>query len=216
MACDETDPEFLRVAGVFSNANFNFHALLHEMFSSPLVTLAAPTQTFTSQPEPITIRRQEHFCAALSNRLGLTDICGLTTTGALSAAQAYVQMVSTSIPAAGYSRGSPAPVVATDPNLFFRAAVENVCAKIADQLVDNNGSGTMSRYQSNNPQPAFDDMTQNVMALPPSDVRYPQAISILAGHFANASAMSGTKPTDALKSTFVLACTSPSSVSSGL
>ena len=35
------DPEFQRVATVFKNSNFNFRTLVRELFSSPLVTLAA-------------------------------------------------------------------------------------------------------------------------------------------------------------------------------
>jgi hypothetical protein len=53
------------------------------------------------------------------------------------------------------------------------------------------------------------------MAMPPSDLRASQALSILTGH--NAAALqAGATPTDALRSTFITACLSPSFIGIGM
>jgi hypothetical protein len=53
------------------------------------------------------------------------------------------------------------------------------------------------------------------MGLSPSDPRTAPSTAELKAHFA-AATQSGATPTDALKSTFVLACLAPSSISIGL
>ena len=213
-ACNEEDPEFLRVVEVFKSSNFNFRTLLREMFASPLVTLAKRTQTFTEAEAPVTIQRQEHFCSAVSSRLGLNDVCALNTIAGLTALQTAVSSLSLSIPAASYSRGAESPVVSRDPNLFFRASVENICRRLADEVVDKT-PGT-PRYTSTMPQPAIDDFVKTVMGIPQADARYTAARNILQEHFDAALKTAGIAARDALKSTFVLACSSPTSVSSGL
>ena len=157
--CLEDDPEFQRVATVFKNSNFNFRTLVRELFSSPLVTLAARTKTFTETEAPVTIQRQEHFCSAISSRLAITDACALNTIAGLTPLQTTLASLSLSIPAASYSRGAESPVVSRDPNLFFRASVENICRRLADEVVDKT-PGT-PRYSSTMPQPAIDDMVQH-------------------------------------------------------
>jgi hypothetical protein len=212
--CLEDDPEFQRVANVFKDSNFNFRTLVRELFSSPLVTLAAPTKTFTETEAPVTIQRQEHFCSAISSRLAIADACALNTTAGLTPLQTTLSSLSLSIPAASYSRGAESPVVSRDPNLFFRASIENICRRLADEVVDKT-PGT-PRYSSTMPQPAIDDMVKTVMGVPLADARYSAARSILVEHFDAASKTASITARDALKSTFVLACTSPTSVSSGL
>lgn len=211
-ACEETDPEFVRVAQAFKDSGFNFKTLVHELFNSPLVTLAARTQTFTMNEQPISISRREHFCVALGNRMGLTDICALDAV-TKTTFQNNVSKLSLSVDAASYSRGAEAPVVSRDPNLFFRAGVENICRLVADQVVDQ---GATPKYSSTNYAVAIDDFVANVMALPASDSRSVMARQILTEHYGAASTQPGIKAVDALKSTFVLACTSPTSVSLGL
>ena len=212
--CLEDDPEFQRVATVFKNSNFNFRTLVRELFSSPLVTLAARTKTFTETEAPVTIQRQEHFCSAISSRLAITDACAMNTIAGLTPLQTTLASLSLSIPAASYSRGAESPVVSRDPNLFFRASVENICRRLADEVVDKT-PGT-PRYTSTMPQPAIDDMVKTVMGVPLADARFSGARSILIEHYEAAAKTAGITARDALKSTFVLACSSPTSVSSGL
>ena len=74
----------------------------------------------------------------------------------------------------------------------------------------------MPRYSSTKPDAAIDDFVATVMAIPSADPRYAAARAILAEHFAAAKGTAGIVAKDALKSTFVLACSSPTSVALGL
>ena len=77
-------------------------------------------------------------------------------------------------------------------------------------------TGKPSRYQSKLPDDAVRDMVQTVMGIVTSDKRYPTLLQILSEHYAKASKTAGITATDALKSTFTLACMSPTSISIGL
>lgn len=212
VGCSEDDPEFIRVVEAWKASNYNWKTLVHELFSSPLVTLAARTKTFTDNEQPISISRREHLCTALSNRLGLNDVCGIsaiTPTGVQSA----IGTLALSVPNSSYSRGGEAPITSKDPNLFFRSSTENICRTIGDQVID---AGAMPRYSSTKPDAAIDDFVATVMAIPSADPRYAAARAILAEHFAAAKGTAGIVAKDALKSTFVLACSSPTSVALGL
>ena len=77
-------------------------------------------------------------------------------------------------------------------------------------------TGKPSRYQSKMPDAAIADMVQTVMGIVPSDARHPMLLQILGDHYAKASKTAGITAVDALKSTFTLACMSPTSLSMGL
>src|SRR5262249_37172224 len=77
--CDDKDPEFLRVAKVFSDSKFDFKALLAELMSSPLVTGATETDTSKTTPPFVSITRRQHLCQLLDERLGSQDACGVAT-----------------------------------------------------------------------------------------------------------------------------------------
>ena len=201
--CSEDDPEFLRVANAFRDSGHDFRVLAREMFSSPLITGTAATKTFTDRGYVVSISRADHLCAALSSRLGLTNACQVNgTTRGLSA----------TLPADAYSRGSETPVLTADTSLFYRSITENLCRALADQVVD---VGTTPRFSSKTPAAAVDDMVRSVMALVDGDARQAGATTILNEHYA-AAVKTGATARDALKSTFVLACSSPTAVSVGL
>jgi hypothetical protein len=210
-ACADDDPEVLRIAQAFEAANFDFKTLMRELFASPLVTTLKNTRTFELAEPTVSIARREHFCAALSLRLGLNDACGLGL-GPLSAKQKIAEVVATSMPNDAYSRGADAPVTLSDTSLFFRGASENLCAIVASDVVDVNAS---SPFRHTLIEPAITRLVGGVMGLPKGDPRAAEAAQILRGHYDDALA-AGSTPTTALRSTFVLACTSPSSVAIGL
>ena len=127
-ACDPTDPVFRGIAFDFVTSNYNFPALIKELFSSTIVT-GVPSAPDAGPPAaddagddagvppgeaPISIARRDHFCAALSNRLGVTDICALAVPIA-SQSQSATQTVAGSVPADGFSRGAQSPVTASEP-----------------------------------------------------------------------------------------------------
>jgi len=204
--CLETDPEFLRVATAFEKSGFNWKTLVRELLSSPLVTGAKNTMTFAEQGLTISVARRDQLCVAMSTRLGVPNLC------ALGRAPALTQLV----PSDGYARGATAPVLATDPSLFYRAATEQLCRSFADSAVDATVGGKPSRYASRMADAAISDMVRTIMGVLPADPRYAPLRQILVEHHAAASKTMGISATDALKSTFVLACAAPTSISMGL
>jgi len=214
--CLASDPELIRVAGVFASSNYNWNSLVHELFTSPLVTYTAGTKTTQTNGAPVAIARRAQLCATLSNRLGLTDVCGLQTLQAGSCATncpprgTTVPSISTNLPSDGYSRGAVSALYVNDPDPFYRSSVEQMCALLADQVVDTT-TGT-PLFASSDSTTAIANITHNFMGL--DSTRDTAVIGVLTDHY-NAVTGSGQTPTIALKSTFTLACISPWVVSVG-
>jgi len=211
-ACSEDDPEFRRIASVFQNSNYDFLALIKEVFTSPLVTAASETLTFTQTGVTVSVSRRDQLCGALSNRLGIGDLCALYVP-VPSTAQAATSKIATSVAADTFSRGAESPVTPSDPTLFYRSASELLCENVSLQAVD--GAGGTSLYKSANLAGVLEDMVVRLMGYPPSDPRHAQAVQILQGHYDAAVAAKNTV-TNALRSTFTLACESPTALSIGL
>ncbi len=207
--CDESDGEFQRIAQIFYDSNYNFRTLEVVLFSSPLVSYLAPTKTVSQIGEVFPVSRRDHLCGALSNRLGISDVCGLDVNTVVPDDLKRVQFIAKVLPSDAYSRGADEPVLANDPNLFFRTGMENICAVLAARLID---SGANARWSSASPDAAIADFVHVLMGLGAGRDATP--LSILSGHFQSTGA-AGLSPTDALKSTFVLACLSPSVVGMG-
>ncbi len=205
-ACTEDDPEFVRVVKAFTDSTYDFHKLILELFSSPLVTGQTGTKTWRSVGETVSISRQDHFCAALSNRLQLaTSLCvGITDKTTATA-------VANNIPLDGYLRGAEAPALSTAETPFYRGATESLCAYAAGLTVDK----PKSRYDSTKKDTAITDFVENIMGLTAADPNHDPVLQILKDHYDAAIALKAT-PTDALKSTFITACLAPTSVAVGL
>ena len=211
-AAIEDDPEVVRIAAAFSGSNYDFKTLVRELFSSPLITYASATKTTTTNGVILSIARRDQFCAALSNRLGLPDVCGQET-GAPTSSQKTIASRAVLVASDTYYRAYALPSLPTNPDLFFRQSIESVCGLVAAQVVDAS-SGT-SRYVSTDPTSAILDMVSTVMDIPPGDARYEPAVAILTDNFTSSTA-SGSNASDSLKATFTLACLAPSSVIVGL
>ena len=220
--CTETDPEFQRVVTAFQTSHLDWKTLVRELFSSPLVTGATHTATFDDRGVPVSVARRDHFCGALELRLGISDPCGISGLPGLSGAQNGIATLVRGLPSDGYSRGAETPILPTDSSLFFRSGTENICRRLADQMIDVAAAPTAtpprlaSKYQSTAPDAAIADFVQTLMGLPDGDPRAADAKQILGEHYTAALATTGIKARDALKSTFVLACTAPSTISVGL
>ena len=216
-ACDTSDPEFQRIVAAFQSSNLSWNALVRELLSSPLTTNAAPTQTTTATGEVVAVSRRDHLCAALNNRLGLTDVCGLDALSKAMAKNTIPEIVS-GLPSDGYGRGAIAPVLPNAPSLFYRSGTENICEAVSTLVVDPVGASpapNAKRWSSTLPDVAIADFVQILMALTPSDSRAAQAQALLKSHFSSAM-QTGASATDALRSTFIVACMAPSAVSIGL
>ena len=227
--CQEDDPEFLRLVAVFKASNFSWPTLVRELFSSPLITYLSRTATSDQSGQVFPVARRAHLCMTLSSRLGINDVCGLdvnTNVGALGA----IRSIAVVLPSDAYTRGSEAPVLANDPSLTFRTGMENVCATLALNLVDAN----FKRYLTDTPAhqtAAIADLVHGLMGI--TGDRDAPRVAILTDHFNAAAAfqlaaLPQTTPptppttaqkaqasTDAMRSTFVLACLSPSVVGVG-
>jgi hypothetical protein len=204
--CSEQDPEFTRVVNAFVDSKYDFHTLLLELFSSPLVTGQSATKTWRDVGETVSIARQDHFCAALTNRLQLTtSLCAGITDNTTRIA------VTNNIPVDGYLRGAEAPALSTDQTPFYRGATESLCAYAASLTVDK----SKSRYDSTKKDAAITDFVANIMGITAADPNSATVTQLLSDHY-DAALAAGAKPTDALKSTFIVACLSPTSVAIGL
>ncbi len=215
-ACATDDPEFQRVVSVFQGANLSWNALVKELVTSPLTTNTVETRTTAQNGEVIAVTRRDHLCAALNNRLGLVDVCGLDITA--KRAQSTVPQIVSGLPSDGYGRGSPIPVLPNQPTLFYRAGLENICESVAAEVIDakpNANQPNAKMWSSSSPDAAIADFVSTVMALTSSDPRSAAATQILKQHFTAAQAQ-GAAASDALKSTFVAACLSPSAIGIGM
>jgi hypothetical protein len=216
--CATDDPEFQRIVGDFKSSSYSWSTLVRELVSSPITTNATETKTADEVGELVALTRRDQLCALLSVRLGLTDACQLSPTNSNGGSPTTIQLVAGGIPSDGYGRGQPIPVLPNVPSLFYRAGTENICSGIADELVDV-ASGSQiagaTQYSSTQAAAAITSLVTNLMGVPPSDPLAPQMTTILQSHFSSAVG-AGANPTDALKSTFILACLSPSIVGMGM
>jgi len=215
-ACIADDPEFQRVVSVFQSSGLSWNALVRELLASPLTTNAVATKTTTTQGEVVAVARRDHLCAALNDRLGFADVCGLDVVRR-GGAQGTIPTIAAGLPSDGYGRGSTAPVLPNQPSLFFRAGLENICGAVATMVIDPaKPTPGAKQWSSAQPDAAIADFVHIVMALAPSDPRAAAAQAALKEHFTSAQQQQGIAATDALQSTFVVACLAPSAVSIGL
>ncbi|HVV50478.1 MAG TPA: hypothetical protein VHO06_12510 [Polyangia bacterium] len=234
-ACSPSDPVFRGIVADFVSSNYNFPSLVKELFSSPLLTGAAATSTYPADSNgdetvPISISRQAHLCAALSNRMGIADVCALQAAVPTSA-QNTTLTIAGSVAADAFSRGSQTPVTPAYPDLFYRAATEELCENIAKLVVDVSGSPyTSSSTSCADGDGLMSKMVEQVMGLNPGDKLHDPAVTILENHCAMAAKVkttggtgfggggttSSSAQTNSVRSTFVLACESPTSLGIGL
>ncbi len=215
--CDEGDAEFQRLVRLFQDSKYSWSTLVRALVTSPITTLAADTRTRQQNGEVVSVSRQGHFCAALGARLGRGDACDLDAPD--RDAGTTTPLIAAGLPSDAYGRGSVVPILPNDPSLFFRAGVENICENTAAEVIDT-PAGTLppgaKHWSSQQPHAAIADFVGSLMALPPSDERAAEAQALLEAHFASALEQPGITATQALQSTFVVACMAPSAVSIGL
>jgi hypothetical protein len=207
--CLADDPELERVAKVFQTSNFNFGVLVKEIFSSPIVTFASRTKTGEEYGAIMSVARKDVLCDRLSTRLHQTDVCNLEGKSLL---RTKLQNLAMGLPDAGYARGEVAPVLPKDPNLFFVSATDGICEALSRELIENTKTGVWTFVERNK---AIADFSRSLMGLDDGDPLKAASDAILQKHVDDALAAAASKP-DALRSAFVVACTSPLSTSFGL
>jgi hypothetical protein len=185
--------------------------------SSPITTNTSETRTWAKNNEVIAVARRDHLCAQLNNRLGFIDICQLDEANQTGAKTPIAQIVS-GMPSDGYGRGGVIPVLPNQPTLFYRGGLENICVQVAAQVIDakaNPKQPGVKMWSSAQPDAAIADFVATVMGLTASDDRTAPVTAALTTHF-SAAKTAGATSTDALRSTFVAACLSPSFIGIGM
>ncbi|MDB4943680.1 MAG: hypothetical protein JWP97_3214 [Labilithrix sp.] len=210
--CSSADPELQRIVDGFQASGFSWRHLIRDFFSSPMVTNANRTVAAGSSGPVVAVSRRDHLCATLDSRLGFDDACGLRPLSKPTT----ISRIAAGLPSDGYARGTVAPVLANEPTLFYRAGAEAICEAAATETIDAPAPpARLKQWSSAAPAAAIGDFVHLVMGLPPADARSAPALGVLQRHFDDALA-TGTTPADALKSTFVVACLSPSFIGIGL
>lgn len=214
--CVDTDPEFKRVVAAFAAAG-SWASLVRALMASPLVTNLAPTLTHSARGEVVAVSRRDHLCQALDARLGLSDVCGRTLVRGQRVGLGVVPGIVSGLPSDGYGRGAVAPILPNDPTLFYRAGLENVCALVAQLVIDapvSPAQPNARHWTSAQSAAALDDFVTLLLGLPGGDPRAAPARALLQAHFTQAQ--QAASASDALRSTFVAACLSPTLIGIGL
>ena len=206
--CVEDDPEFRRVAREFEAGGFKFKDLVVDLYSSPLVTMAASTKTFEEDGIELSIVRRDQLCQGLSSRLNIPDVCQLSMNLIMNNSKAG--RLAGALPYDSFSRGVAEPVTAASPNIFYRGGSELLCEYVAELVVD----GNKQVFSSGNVDSAIEEMVSTVMGMPTSDPKHVGVVNLLKDHYNTAKASSSS--TDALRSTFSAACQSPTSTAMGI
>ena len=208
-ACPEEAAEFQTVVNAFRQSGMSFKSMLAELLSSPLVSAESCVEN--GGGDIPSVSRARHFCKTISNRLGLPDACGTETyyrserRGTRGVNRQLIEVV----PDDSYSRGGEVPVVIADPNLFIRAAGDAMCEGFSEMVIDSD-----AQFPPSDPESAIRAFVVDLAGLPESDPRHTGMLDILTRHFEAASEQ--TSATNALRSTFIVACTSPSVLGMGL
>ena len=124
-----------------------------------------------------------------------------------------------------FSRGSQTPVTPAYPDLFYRAATEELCENVAKLVVDvTGGPYTSSSTSCANGDGLLTKFVEQVMGINPSDPLHAQALEHSReplrhgrqGEDHRRRRGSSTSRRTPVRSTFVLACESPTSLGIGL
>lgn len=189
-ACDEEDPEFIRVAGVFEDSGFSFKTLVVELLTSPLVTGAEFTQTYCSREFLVSITRRDQLCHALEVRLGETGLCE----------QGRLSKLVELIPEDALTRGSPVPLQNPTSSAFHAAGVERFCIELAEQTVIPG-----SAYDGS-PDDGVALIVSGMMGIDSDAARSASVRTVLGEHVAQAA--SSSDALTAMRSAFALGCMS--------
>lgn len=195
--CDERDPEIARIAKNFSGSQFNFNAMMRDLLLSPLTTYKTTTLTATQRGQAPTMARRNQLCRIFAARSGVGDACNTPE----------VSRLLSGFPVDGFSRATTLLAQPRSPSLVTRVVTENICSYLSLAAVDNRGA-----FSSQNPKLCIDGIMRQLMGLQPD--AEPEVLNLLTTHFDGAKAL-GLSATDAMRSTFVLACMSPQVITIG-
>ena len=205
LPCRSDDPEVLRIADVFQRSNLNFQTMAKELFSSPIITYAAPTLTVSKLGQVTSIARQAQFCGTLEKRLNTTNLCNLRT--AVQDGKNSISSRAAALPRDGYTRGSNAASYVTEPDPFYLGNIEGICALVAPLAID----GTLKWAASKDTNVA-QRLAVEVMGV--NEAQAAEPVAMLQKHIDAAVAAKFSR-SEAVRSAFIAACSSSSSASIG-
>ncbi|MEL7369783.1 MAG: hypothetical protein AAFN74_12775, partial [Myxococcota bacterium] len=184
--CLEDDPEFIRLATAFSQ-DWDFMALLTNLFSSPLITGAEITETHDDREFFVSIARTNHMCVALDTRIkeARADRCAAEREANPDAnpavcnernnigcnASGLIRSMSEVISADAYGRGSREFIQESLSGPFNSRAMTELCTQLASREVGN-GNQT---FRTNTVDASLNRMVRYVMGLPTDHPRYDAA-----------------------------------------
>lgn len=211
--CSDADPELQRIAEVFAASGHDFRALLRELLSSPIVTYQERTFTWEQEGASVGAALQDDLCRRLMNRTGIADACALADTldappGEREIIAGYARVLAQ----LGYPRGAVAPEQPVVPTLFSTAGAESLCEALAERFV---GGGGPIPYTAGERDAAITFFLTGLMGVWNDDPQAGALKAVLGDHW-DAVLAAGEGEETALKSTFVLACSSPLTTSIGL
>lgn len=205
-ACPEGE-ELDRVVQAFVDSDHDFAVLVRELFSSPLITGEACVAGVDAGTTA-TIARRSLFCAQMSHRLGVDDLCGnQTLPEQRTNLQDDINDAVSSVPDDGFSRAVVEPVVIAETGMFSRANREAACVIAAQD-------GLSLVFEGMSQQQVLAILVEDLMGLPESDPRHEGARTILENHVTDALAAEKTEE-EAIQSAFVLACMAPTTAGVG-
>jgi hypothetical protein len=214
-------PELDRVVAAFATSNLDFRVLIREIFSSPLVTGGSCLPGIPAGTSA-TISRRSAFCAQLSHRTGLSDLCGQSTdVQTQTSLQESISQAITAVPKDGYSRDQVELVTISETGLFVRANREAAC----NHLSRDSDTFFWKDYPVNPTATEIDTgvqvLMENIVGLRPADPLYAPIETILRDHISEVAALvpeGSSEPlgaTAGLRSALSLACMAPSSAGIG-
>lgn len=212
-ACVADDPELERIAARFADTDFDYRVLVKELVTSPVFTFASRTATSDELGTPVLPVTQDRFCAAMSQRVGVVDICALE--GVLDAPKPLLKRhaaLSFGVPPVSYGRSAERPFVATRPDVFSVAAIERLCLSIAEQWYGDQPGALWTPADRDD---VLDHLVTEVMGIPMADPRASELRVVLDQHWTHTSD-DGATEADALRSTFVSACVSAAVASTSM
>gem|GEM_PF-2608163 len=224
--CDENSSDFLSIVDAFKASNLDFKVLVAEVMSSPVVTAKGGGVLSDSEGTNggansglISIARRNHICQALNTRyrealalqnlddpLGSQDLCDLND---------EIASVVSGLSTGGTNRGEAGlsqPAIATALSSQF---IEHLCLELSEVLVGGRGSAFNGSSRATS-ESANKNLVNLIMGLPDNHPRYPASLQSINEVYDYGVGTVNLSSQDALRESFVFACSSPDVAGVGL
>lgn len=216
--CVESDPEFLRLASVFENSNFNFKTLYKELLTSDLFTGLNPTATTKSLGFDVYRSRETHLCQSLNARQRQIQkargVAVASFDNGRTICDKHVKAITSALGDDHTVRGETDVINSFDTDTFSRQGIEATCKKLAEYFLEY--SSRLIETDVDNLNENVDLLTKYYIGLPVQHPRHSlikDSIFKIYDHSINELNM-GHK--EAFNEAFMFACTTPDFMGMGL